>query len=615
MRKEQHRKTMGPEILFHRIQSVGQSLLKGGVGPANTVLFLAAVLGVVAGMLAVLLKNGVGWLRQLPWISGNGEGSEVRFLLPILGLVLTFILIRKVFSNRHPGPGIPATLHAISKMRARLSRMSMISPVAASFITVGFGGSAGLEAPTVQSSAAMASEAAERFNLDYRHRLVLIGCAATASLAAMFNAPLAAIVFAVEVIMIDLTTASLVPLLIASLSALLTTALFIDPDELIKAGRDLPDWDGTFLAYIPFAILCGMASVWFSAIYRGAGGAVRRFRHPGARIVVAGVLIGAALVAFPSLYGEGFDLINDLLRGRGIDKLDPLGRGSIITSVNSKGNYSGTHFRMLVVLSILWICKPALTGLTVGAGGVGGIFAPALFSGAMLGGAYLTLTDLTFPGLHLIGGHFILAGMAGLLSGILRAPLTAIFLAAEASGGYDLFIPLMLTSAIAFQTARWMRPNSIYTEELAERGELITHDKDKAVLTLMTLANEVERDFDPIRPDMSLGDLVEVVARSRRNIHPVLDANRKLVGLVPLEEIRGVMFDRERYDELKVSDLMVMAPATLEWGEHMDKVMEKFDRTGAWNLPVLKDGSYVGFVSRSKLFGAYRNWLQAVSED
>jgi CIC family chloride channel protein len=589
--------------------------LEGGVGPANTVLFLAAALGAVAGMLAVFLKNGVGWLRQLPWISGEGRGSEVRFLLPIVGLVLTYILIRKVFSGRHPGPGIPATLHAISRMRARLSRMSMISPVAASFITVGFGGSAGLEAPTVQSSAALASEAAERFNLDYRHRLVLIGCAATASLAAMFNAPLAAIVFAVEVIMIDLTTASLVPLLISSLSALLTTALFIDADELVKAGRNLPEWDGTFLAYIPFAILCGMASVWFSSIYRGAGGAVRRFRHPGARIIAAGGLIGIALVAFPSLYGEGFDLINDLLRGRGVDRLDPLDRGSIITTFSRQGNFSGTSLQLLVILCVLWFCKPALTGLTVGAGGVGGIFAPALFSGAMLGGIYLTLTDLALPGLHLIGGHFILAGMAGLLSGILRAPLTAIFLAAEASGGYDLFIPLMLTSAIAFQTSRWMRPNSIYTEELAERGELITHDKDKAVLTLMTLADEVERDFDPVGPDMTLGELVKVVARSRRNIHPVLDADNKLVGILPLEEIREVMFERERYEELRVSDLMVMPPATLEWGEHMDQVMEKFDRTRAWNLPVLKQGVYTGFVSRSKLFGAYRNWLQAVSEE
>lgn len=578
---------------------------KDGLGPANMVLVLAGVMGVVAGLLAVLLKNGIGWLRQLPWIADGARGTEFRFVLPIIGLILTHILVRKAFGGRHPGPGIPATLHAISRMRARLSRMSMVSPVAASFITVGFGGSAGLEAPTVQSSAAIASEAADRFNLDYRHRLVLIGCAATASLAAMFNAPLAAIVFAVEVIMIDLTTASLVPLLVASLSALLTTALFIDPNELVKAGRNLPEWDGTVLAFLPFAVLCGMASVWFSSVYRGTGRGMRRFRHPGARILVAGALVGAALVAFPSLYGEGFELINDLLRGR-YDRLDPLERGAVLP---------GTTLRTLAIMCVLWCCKPALTGLTVGAGGVGGIFAPALFSGAMLGGIYLAATDLAVPGWHLIGGHFVLAGMAGLLSGILRAPLTAIFLAAEASGGYDLFIPLMLTSAIAFQTARWMRPNSIYTEELAERGELITHDKDKAVLTLMTLAEEVERDFDAVGADLTLGELVEVVARSRRNIHPVLDTEGRLVGLVPLEEIRGVMFDRSRYQELTVQDLMVVPPATLELGERMDAVMTKFDRTRAWNLPVLQEGRYVGFVSRSKLFGAYRSWLQEFSEE
>jgi len=577
----------------------------GGVGPSNMVIILAAFIGVVAGMLAVVLKNGVGWLRQLPWIANGDQGAEIRFFLPIIGLILTYVLVKQVFSNRHPGPGIPATLHAISRMRARLSRMTMVSPVFASFITVGFGGSAGLEAPTVQSSAAIASEAAVRFKLDYRHRLVLIGCAATASLAAMFQAPLAAIVFAVEVIMIDMTTASLVPLLIASLSALLTTALFIDPSELVQAGRNLPAWDGTFLAYLPFAILCGLASVWFSAVYRGTGQVIRKFRHPGARIIAAGSIVGGVLVFFPSLYGEGFDLINDLLRGR-VDRLDPIGRSDFIP---------GTTPKLLFVMCILWLCKPALTGLTVGAGGVGGIFAPALFSGAMLGGIYLAATDLVLPGWHLIGGHFVLAGMAGLLSGILRAPLTAIFLAAEASGGYDLFIPLMITSAIAFQTARWMRPNSIYTEELAERGELITHDKDKAVLTLMKLAEEVERDFDPVQPDMTLGALVEVVSRSRRNIHPVLDPAGKLVGIVPLEEIRGVMFDRTRYEELSVRDLMVVPAATLELGEHMDQVMAKFDRTNAWNLPVLENGRYVGFVSRSKLFGAYRAWLQAVSEE
>ena len=483
--------------------------------------------------------------------------------------------------------------------------MSMISPVFASFITVGFGGSAGLEAPTVQSSAAFASEAAERFNLDYRHRLVLIGCAATASLAAMFSAPLAAIVFAVEVIMIDLTTASLVPLLIASLSALLTTTLFIDPEELVQAGRNLPEWDGTFLAFVPFAVLCGVASVWFSAVYRGAGRAMKRFRHPGARILVAGLLVGLALVAFPSLYGEGFEIINDLLRGR-MGRLDPIQRVGFIQD---------NTLRMVALLGALWLCKPALTGLTVGAGGVGGVFAPALFSGAVLGAMYLGITDLVFPSWHLIGGHFVLAGMAGLMAGILRAPLTAIFLAAEASGGYDLFIPLMLTSAIAFQTARWMRPNSIYTEELAERGELITHDKDKAVLTLMKLADEVETDFDPVRPEMNLGELVEVVAKSRRNIHPVLDPQGRLVGIVPLEEIRGVMFDRDRYLEFTVQDLMVVPAATLDLSDHMDQVMSKFDRTQAWNLPVLQSGQYVGFVSRSKLFGAYRNWLQAVSEE
>lgn len=582
-----------------------QKELWARLGPTNTLILLAAGIGMLAGLLSVLLKNGVGWLRSLPESTGEVGSSQLLFFLPILGLVFTHLLVRKGFGGRHPGPGIPATLHALSRMRARLSRMSMVSPATTAMLTVGFGGSAGLEAPAVQGSAAIASEVAERFRLDYRHRLVLIGCAATASLAAMFKAPLAAIVFAVEVIMIDLTTASLVPLLIASLSALLTATLFIDPEELMQAGRSLPGWDGTVLVYIPFAVLCGLASVWFSEVYRITGNLVKRFRRPAARILVGGSAVGAVLVAFPSLYGEGFELINDLLRSR-FDGLDPEGRGDMIP---------GTASRLLLVMALLWACKPALTGLTVGAGGVGGIFAPALVSGALLGGIFLFATDILFPGWHLIGGHFVLAGMAGLMAGILRAPLTAIFLAAEASGGYDLFIPLMLTSSIAFQTARWMRPNSIYTQELADRGELITHDKDKAVLTLMKLADQIERDFDPVQSSMSLGQLVEVVARSRRNIHPVLGPRGELVGIVPLEEIRGVMFDRSRYDTLFVRDLMVVPPATLDLTAHMDAVMGTFDKTGAWNLPVIENGQYVGFVSRSNLFGAYRAWLQEVSED
>ena len=268
---------------------------------------------------------------------------------------------------------------------------------------------------------------------------------------------------------------------------------------------------------------------------------MRRFRHTGARIVVAGSLVGVALVAFPSLYGEGFEIINDLLRGH-TGQLDPTQRVQFIPD---------NTLRMVAVLGILWLCKPALTGLTVGCRWRRrGLCARLVQRCGPRRTVPLHLTDLIFPSWHLIGGHFVLAGMAGLMAGILRAPLTAIFLAAEASGGYDLFIPLMLTSAIAFQTARWMRPNSIYTEELAERGDLITHDKDKAVLTLMKLADEVERDFDPVRPEMNLGELVEVVAKSRRNIHPVLDPQGRLVGIVPLEEIRGVMFDRERYSRV-----------------------------------------------------------------
>jgi CIC family chloride channel protein len=531
--------------------------------------------------------------------------SVPAWILPTIGLALTWVLVRFLLQGRHPGTGIPATLHAISKRRARLARATILSPVLTSILTVGFGGSAGLEAPAVQSSAAAGSNLADSFKLDYRHRLVLIGCAATASLAAIFKAPLAAIVFAVEVIMIDLTTGSLLPLLVASLSALLTTHMFIDPEELLSAGRYLSAWDGTVLAYLPFGVLCGLGSVFFAGVYRGASSAVQWPDNKAVRIAIAGAAVGGAVLMLPALYGEGFEWINALLQG----ETGGLDAGHAFTSL------AHPTYRLLVVASVLWLLKPALTGLTVGAGGVGGIFAPALFCGALLGATFIAGTDLLWPSLHLNQGHFVLAGMAGLMAGILRAPLTAIFLAAEVSGGYDLFIPLMITSAIAFQTAKLLRKNSIYTQELADRGELITHDKDKAVLTLMRLKEVVESDFEAVHPDDTLGQLVEAIARSRRNIHPVLNENGALLGLVPLEEIRSVIFDQSLYQSMTVRDLMVLPADTVDLNDHMEKVMEKFDKSGAWNLPVVDQGRYVGFVSKSNLFNAYRKWLQEFSSE
>ena len=570
------------------------------LGTANLVLLLAGITGVASGLIAVVLKNGVVVLR-----GARDMESVPAWILPTTGLALTWVLVRFVLQGRHPGTGIPATLHAISKRRARLARPIILSPVLTSILTVGFGGSAGLEAPAVQSSAAVGSNLGDIFKLDYRHRLVLIGCAATASLAAIFKAPLAAIVFAVEVIMIDLTTGSLMPLLVASLSALLTTHMFIDPEELLSAGRYLSAWDGTVVAYLPFGVLCGLGSVFFAGVYRGASSAVQWPDNKAVRIAIAGAAVGGAVVMLPALYGEGFEWINALLQG----ETGGLDAGHAFTAL------AHPTYRLLVVASVLWLLKPALTGLTVGAGGVGGIFAPALFCGALLGATYIAGTDLLWPSLHLNQGHFVLAGMAGLMAGILRAPLTAIFLAAEVSGGYDLFIPLMLTSAIAFQTAKLLRKNSIYTQELAERGELITHDKDKAVLTLMRLKEVVESDFEAVHPDDTLGQLVEAIARSRRNMHPVLNENGALLGLVPLEEIRSVIFDQSLYQSKTVRDLMVLPTQTVDLSDNMEKVMEKFDKSGAWNLPVVEQGRYVGFVSKSNLFSAYRKWLQEFSSE
>lgn len=310
--------------------------------------------------------------------------------------------------------------------------------------------------------------------------------------------------------------------------------------------------------------------------------------------------MGAAILLFPSLYGEGYEVINGLFKGVSTGLADDMA----IHLFAPKG------MLLVAVLLVAWTLKPLLTGLTVGAGGVAGVFAPALFSGAVLGYVFAVAVNLLAGFEAMPVGNAVLAALGGMLAGVLHAPLTAVFLAAEVSGGYDLIVPVMLTAALSFQLARRWLKHSIYTKELAERGDLLSHDKDQAVLTLMSLKEEVESDFVAVRPEMTLGDLVQIIARSSRNLHPVLDPNGQLLGVIDLQDIRQIMFDQDQYETLSVHELMAVPLATLEVNARMDDVMAQFDRTKAWNLPVVAQGKYVGFVSRSRLFGAYRRWLR-----
>lgn len=571
----------------------------------HALILMSIVVGMASGLIAVILKNAVYGLRYL--LTNNFATDRVNWLYaiyPVVGIVLTLWVVKKILRNQHPGPGIPSTLFAISRRKGQLKRKQIFAPVITSIFTVGFGGSAGLEAPAVQASASVGSNLAASLKMTYKVRILMIGCAAAGSLAAMFKAPVAAIIFAVEVIMIDLTTASLVPLLMASLTALLTTYLFLDEGQLLRLD-DLAPFEWKYLGfYILLGIGAGLFSAYFSRIYLAITKYLQSFKQGSIRLVASSILLGLILLFFPALYGEGYDILNAYLR----NDLKEVTLNSIFYDIPLDS------WLLIGVLFFVMILKVISTALTLGSGGVGGIFAPTLFMGGTFGFLSAKTIEKTLGITDLPVGSFALLGMAGLMAGVLHAPLTSIFLIAEISGGYDLFVPLMFTAGIAYYTSRIFNRHTIYTTELAARGELITHNKDKAVLTLMSLKDEIETEFKTVYPEYSLRDMVQVISESKRNLFPVVDPQKRLLGIVSLDDVRPVMFNHELYDEIKVEGIMSLPPEIIQVSDRMEVVVKKFDESGAWNLPVINDqGEYLGFVSKSKLFSAYRQVLMEVS--
>ena len=564
----------------------------------------AVLTGLAAGLFAVLLKRVVGGLHD--GMSGFAAWSAWSWWLgigPLIGLLATRWVVRNWLRGEHPGPGVPSILHALSQRHGRIKRTWMFAPLITSSLSVGLGGSGGLEGPSLQSAAAIGSEIGRQTKRTFNRRLLLIGCAASASLAALFKAPVAAIIFAVEVIMIDLTASSLVPLLLASLTALITaTALMGDGNILTP-----PDLDSFRMANLPLYVLlgtlCGAGSVVFSRLYLGASAAVSWLPSSKLRIWAGGAVIGGAILLFPSLYGEGYEVVNALFKGH----------AEVLASDMSMRRIDPEGWTLVGFLMLAWALKPLLTGVTLGAGGVAGVFAPAIFCGGLLGYQFAVVSGWMGPMWSMPIGNAVLAGIAGLLAGVLHAPLTAILLAAEVSGGYALFVPVMLTSGISFQLSKWWMRNSVYTRELAERGELLTHNKDQSVLTLMKLDEMVVSDFEILNPHWTLGQLIPIIERSSRNLFPVLDRHRHLLGVVDLQDVREVMFDQALYNKLKVHELMVLPEATVEATGKMEHVMRAFERTNAVFLPVVDQERYIGFVAQTTLFDAYRKWLKDTS--
>ncbi|MCK0144282.1 chloride channel protein [Arenibacter sp. F26102] len=564
---------------------------------------LSILVGFTSGIGAVVLKNLTHFFQHLL------EGNLVRyyhnafyFVFPIIGLTLVYLIIKYVIRNK-VSHGIPSTLFAISKMKGIMRKYQMFGSILTAPITVGFGGSVGLEGPTVATGAAISSNISRMFHVNQTTRSLLIGCAAAGAMSSIFKAPIAAIIFAIEVFSLDLTIASMLPLLLASLSGIITSYFFFGSDVLLPFKIE----DEFIISDVPFFIIlglfAGLTSIYFTEVYERIQKIFDKIGSPIKRLLYGGIAIGILVYLVPPLYGEGFDVINNLIKGSPEKVLE-----------NNIFNLDLSQVWVVIgLLAGLVFFKIIACALTFGAGGVGGIFAPTLFMGSIMGNCIAKVINSIgiFP-YQVSESNFTLVGMAGLMAGVLHAPLTAIFLIAEVTGGYELFIPLMITSAISYSITKYVHPHSVYNMELGRKGELITHDKDHAVLTLMDIDKVIEDNFIPIYPEMNLGEILhEAVVKSNRNIFPVIDReNNTLLGIILLDDIRPIMFDQKLYKEVMAVDIMNTPPDIIELDkDKMTDIMEKFQSSGAWNLPVIKDEKYIGFISKSKLLTAYRRKL------
>jgi CIC family chloride channel protein len=518
-------------------------------------------------------------------------------------MLLTLLFVKYVVKDKI-SHGISRVLFSISKRKGYLRAHNTWSSIIASTLTIGFGGSVGAEAPIVLTGSSIGSTIGRFFRLNSKNITLLIGCGAAGAVSGIFKAPVAGIVFVLEILMLDLTISSIVPLLISSVTAA-TVAYFLMGDKVLFSFNITEAFNVHNIPwYIVLGIISGLISLYFSKMTLFLEGTFEKVKNQYVRLVIGGTVLGILIYVFPAFYGEGYDTIMSLLQGDS---------GKILES-NLFGQLTDNYLLMVVFLSGLILLKVVASSSTNGAGGVGGIFAPTLFIGGITGFLVAGLLGKMFH-LELPDNRFVLAGMAGLMAGVMHAPLTAIFLIAEITGGYNLLIPLIITATTAYITTRSFEKHSIYHLELARRGELITHDKDKAALTRMNWKKEIETDLKTVKPDDTLGDLIKIISRSNRNIFPVVDQYNILEGVVSLDDVREIMFNQELYSTTCMKDIMTMPPTYLDIKENMEAVMEAFGRTGAWNLPVLDNGYYAGFISKSRIYSSYRELLVEYSEE
>ncbi len=564
----------------------------------NFILILSGVVGLVSGFAAVTLKSGVHYLQH--FLTDYRESSGYHFLYmvyPIIGILLT-VVVSKYFLKEKLGHGITQILYYISKRSSVVKRTLTYSRMLTSAITVGFGGSVGLEAPIVVTGSAIGSNLARLTHLNYKKRTLLIACGASGAISAIFNSPIAGVIFAIEVILTDVTINKFIPILLSSVVGSMVSYTLLGRELLFSFTLTDSFKPQHVHYYILLGIACGIISVHFTRLTYLVENKIEKIKNDFNRAILGGIGLAMIILIFPPIYGEGYDTILQLLNNNDA------------ALFNDSMIYGGSD-KSLVIIFLLFailVVKPVASALTIGAGGSGGIFAPSLFMGGIGGHLFARFINYALP-ITISTSNFTLVGMCGVMSGVLHAPLTAIFLIAEITGGYQLFVPLMLVSAIAYTTNNYFEKHSLYTKSLIEKGHLIQYDKDRQVLSQISMRKLIESDLYSIKYDAKLEDMIDLIKKSKRNIFPVLNYEDGLEGIITLDDIREKMFDEEARKNIIIKEIMQLPPAEVHPDDSMETVMSKFEYTQAWNLPVIENEKYVGFVSKSRIFNAYRTKL------
>ncbi len=566
------------------------------VSERNFLLFASAITGIIAGLAAILLKQVVHLIDQQLTAQTYLE-NYFQLAYPIIGILLT-VLLAKLLYREKQGHSITDILYSISKRSGLMEKRKTYSRMITSAITVGFGGSGGLESPIVLTGSAIGSNIARIFLLNYKTRVLMIGCGTAAVISAIFNAPIAGLIFSIEVIFVDITISNFIPLLIASATANLTS-IILHKDSTLFAFKQVDSFAAQDLPYyFALAVICGFTAIYFTKILLQSESYFKKIKNNYTRALIGGISLTAMIVLFPPVYGEGYIHISEILNSQ---ETNILKRSLFMSNMQNQ-------WFILVYIAALVFIKTLASSVTIASGGSAGTFAPSLFLGGFAGFAFARLINL-FGIAQISEVNFALVGMCGVLSGTQYAPLTAIFLIAELTGGYTLFIPLMIVSAIAFTTVSYFDAHSPYVRELIRRGDLVRGNKDKKILNNLQIHKVIETDLQPIHHAAMLEDLIKLISKSKRNIFPVIDDKGKLVGIITLDNVREVMFSETKQKSIKIASLMEQPPALISHGENMEQIMRKFESTQAWNLPVIADGVYKGFVSKSRIFNIYRKEL------